>query len=116
MEVDQVTDEGLHASTRKWVPDLMTPSRTIDEVRQQFLGERIRPVPGGVILEVEFAEMLGLDPGVLPVWFVTRAAKQRIFFDEALRQFGVALATDAGVDRFVDLGIRTPDPIDAFLA
>jgi hypothetical protein len=43
-------------------------------------------------------------------------SSQRIFFDESANAFGVAWGPDDKSGDYIDLGFRTDDPIDAFLA
>ena len=88
----------------------------IQRTREDFDSSLIAPVAGLIEVEPHIADVLNLQAGSRAVWFVTKHATQRVFVDDSSGLFGVAWGPDVTTGRYSDLGIRSDDPIDAFLA
>lgn len=115
-EVMQLISLAISQSTRQWVPGRGTDAAAILQARKDFDSSLIHPVIDSIDVEPHIAGVLQVEPGGHPVWFITGPAAQRVFLDDHSGLFGVAWGPDAVTGRYVDLGIRTDDPIDAFLA
>lgn len=115
-EVRQVVLIAFQNSTRQWVPGQDGDPDAIHKSRTRFIASLIAPEVGSVEVEPHVAPTLSLEPGAIPVWFVTGFGVQRVFLDERSDSFGCAWGPDSATGRYVDLGFRTIDPIDAFLA
>lgn len=114
--VDARVNQAAASSTRTWVPADCECGGTIEEVRRTFTAARVWPTQGAVEVEIAHSAHLGVSPGDHRVWYVARRDGQAVFFEERTGCFGVGWGPKAGSDSLVDLGIRTEDPIDAFLA
>jgi hypothetical protein len=106
----------LARSTRQWVPGREADSSALQKVHAEFNSSLIEPTTDFIEVEPHVAEILNIESGSRQVWFVTEATTQRVFLDEPLDSFGVAWGPDAATGKYIDLGFRTEDPIDAFLA
>jgi len=115
-EVHQAVLIAFQNSTRQWVPGQDDDPDAIHKSRTRFIASLIAPEVGNVEVEPHVAATLSLGPGAIPVWFVTGPAAQRVFLDERTDNFGSAWGPERSTGRYVDLGFRTSDPIDAFLA
>jgi hypothetical protein len=115
-EVEQIFAEAKGRSSRRWVPNGGDNPTAINDAWVQFESSRIGPLVGEIEIEPHIAEMLNVDAGMHSVWFLTAPTKQRVFFDELTGNFGVAWGPDVVTGSYVDLGFRTGDPMDAFLA
>jgi hypothetical protein len=103
-------------STRQWVPGRSADPTAIQRAREDFDSSLISPVADSVEVDQPIAEVLNVEPGTRAVWFITKHATQRVFVDDSSGLFGVAWGPDAATGKYSDLGIRSDDPIDAFLA
>jgi hypothetical protein len=115
-EIRTVIVNALAKSTRKWVPGKQVDEMAIEQVRNQFVSSLIPPEHGAVQVELHTAQILHIEPGAIQVWFLTSQETQRVFFEERSGLFGVAWGPDSATGNYVDLGFRTDDPLDAFLA
>lgn len=115
-EVQLLVAQARALTTRQWVPGKDENPSALDEARRAFDSSLITPEIGSVEIEPHIAGILNVDPGMRQVWFVTASNTQRVFYDEETRAFGVAWGPDSATGNYVDLGFRTEDPIDAFLA
>jgi hypothetical protein len=115
-EIRIVVVDALAKSTRTWVPGKQVDETAIEQIRNQFVSSLIPPEHGAVQVEPHTAQILHIEPGAIQVWFLTRHETQRVFFEERSGLFGVAWGPDLGSGNYLDLGFRTDDPIDAFLA
>jgi hypothetical protein len=88
----------------------------LQNVHAEFEQSLIEPEEGVVEVEPHIAAILSVEAGPHAVWFVTAPSAQRLFFDERSEKFGVAWGPDSATGKHVDLGFRTGDPIDAYLA
>ncbi|MCW5633350.1 MAG: hypothetical protein KIT17_08445 [Rubrivivax sp.] len=113
--VARLVAEARAQSTRKWVPGEEADPVAIERVRREFDSSLIAPEIGSIEVEPHTADVLSIRAGRRSVWFVTRLGTQRIFVDDESGLFGVAWGPDASTGKYVDLGFRTEDPIDAFL-
>jgi hypothetical protein len=103
-------------SPRQWVPGHDADPNAIQQARKDFDSSLVPPVACFIEIEPDIAETLRVQSGSRAVWLITAHTTQRVFVDDSSGLFGVAWGPDAGTGRYVDLGIRTDDPIDAFLA
>ena len=103
-------------STRQWVSGKGGDPLAIQKARLQFESCLIAPEVGVVEIEPHAATILNVGAGMRHVWFLTAQSTQRVFLDESIATFGVAWGPDSGTGNYVDLGFRTEDPMDAFLA
>ena len=115
-DVRRVLAEAVTRSTRRWVPGKENDPLAMQSARLEFDSSLIAPELGLIEVEPHVAVMLKLDVGLHQVWFLTKPATQRVFLDEVSEKFGVAWGPDSVTGSYIDLGIRTVDPIDAFLA
>lgn len=113
-DVARLVAEAKSRSTRKWVPGKDADPKAIDRVRKEFDRCLISPEIGSIEVEPPIAAVLSIDAGSRSVWFITKPTIQRVFVDDESGLFGVAWGPDSS-GRYVDLGFRTEDPIDAFL-
>ena len=107
--------EALAGSTRQWVPAQHERASSINEIRDLFIAELIDPESGFIDIEPHIAGVLSVRPGLQEVWFLTTLSDQRLFLDESTKLFGVALRVGEKDSKYVDAGVRTNDPIDAYL-
>jgi hypothetical protein len=114
-EVARLVEEARSRSTRSWVPGSEGLTRGIEQVREDFDASMIPPELGSIDVEPHIARVLGIEAGSRIVWFVTKLATHRVFVDDSAGLFGVAWGPMTLTDRYVDLGFRTGDPIDAYL-
>lgn len=115
-EVQRIVADARAKSTRSWVPGKQADIATIEQARGQFDLSLITPEQGTVEVEAHMAQILNIEHGALRVWFLTSPQTQRVFLDERRKLFGVAWGPDSATGKYLDLGFRTDDPIDAFLA
>lgn len=115
-EIRRVVAEARAKSTRRWVPGMQADIAAIEQARSQFDSSLIAPEQGTVEVEPHIAQILNIEQGAIRVWFLTGPQTQRVFFDERPSLFGVAWGPDSVTGKYVDLGFRTDDPLDAFLA
>lgn len=115
-DVRRALADAVIRSTRRWVPGKENDPLAMRNTRIAFDSSLITPELGVIEVEAHAAVMLNLEVGQHQVWFLTKPATQRVFLDEVSEKFGVAWGPDSATGRYVDLGIRTVDPIDAFLA
>jgi hypothetical protein len=114
--VQRLVAEARALSSRQWVPGQIGDVSAIRQARAHFDACLIFPEVGTIKIEPHVSTFLKLDAGTREVWFVTKMSSQRIFFDESANAFGVAWGPDDKSGDYIDLGFRTDDPIDAFLA
>lgn len=114
-DVARLVAEAKSHSTRRWVPGKVADPKAIDRVREEFDLCLTPPEIGSIEVESQIAGVLSIDAGSRSVWFITKSATQRVFVDDESGLFGVAWGPDSSTGRYVDLGFRTEDPIDAFL-
>jgi hypothetical protein len=105
----------LSESTRQWIPGKENDAAAIKNTFTEFQSSRIHPELGIIDVEPHIAEVLHIKPGEYRVWFITSPTTQRVFFDEKKNAFGVAWGPNNVTGKYIDLGIRTNDAIDAFL-
>lgn len=115
-EILQLVTAARARSTRVWVPGHDADPAAIQQARKEFDSSSISPVAGSIEVEPHIAGVLNVEAGSRVVWFITSCATQRVFVDDSSGLFGVAWGPDSTTGRYIDLGIRTDDPIDAFLA
>lgn len=115
-QVRKLVGDACATSRRTWVPETSCGGETIESARARFDATLIDPEKGWITVELHVAEILGVPAGRIPVWFLTVPGIQRVFFDERQRLFGVGWGPETTTGDYVDLGFRTDDPIDAFLA
>jgi hypothetical protein len=115
-EIQKIVADACAKSTRSWVPANRSSIATIEQARSQFALILIPPEQGGIEVGPDVSEILNIEHGTLWVWFLTSPQTQRVFFDECRNLFGVAWGPDSATGKYLDLGFRTDDPIDAFLA
>lgn len=114
--VKQFVARAVLKSSRVWVPGHDGDSSALETVHAKFAAASIQPEQGVVEVEPHLATVLNIEVGPHTVWFVTAPSTQRVFFEEPSSMFGVAWGPDSATGKYVDLGFRTGDPIDAFLA
>lgn len=115
-DVLRTVAEARARSTRQWVPGKEGDPHAIQRARAEFESSLVAPEVGTVEIEHHTASILNVEAGIRRVWFLTEPTTQRVFLDEDTGTFGVAWGPDSATGRYVDLGFRTDDPIDAFLA
>lgn len=115
-DVVRLVTEGKLHSTRSWVPGRDSDVSAIECVRAEFDSSLIPPDLASIEVESHVAQVLNIQEGFRQVWFITKMADRRVFVDDESGQFGTAWGPVARTGRYVDLGFRTADPIDAFLA
>lgn len=115
-EIRAFVAKAREKSSRSWVPENQPNATTIEQVHRRFDSSLISPEQAEIDVDSDFAGLLGIEPGAHRVWFLTAPTPQRVFLDERTMRFGVAWGPDSNTKKFVDLGFRTDDPIDAFLA
>ena len=115
-EVMRVVAQARARSTRQWTPGNAEDPMAMQKVHVEFNASLIAPEPGWIEIESHTASILNIEEGSRMVWFVTGPKTQRVFLDECLGAFGVAWGPDSATGKYVDLGLRTSDPIDAYLA
>lgn len=116
VDVQRAVAEAFARSTRQWVPGSEGDPLAVEKARADFQSSLIVPEEGTVEVEPHTASSLRLEAGQYRVWFVTKAARQRVFLDDNVGTFGVAWGPVCATGNYIDLGFRTDDPIDAFLA
>ena len=116
LEINARVTQALAASTRGWVPGGEGDPLALRKVHERFKEARFFPEPNSVTIEWTLEHVGGSCGSILPVWFITSGQPQRVFYDERTSLFGVAWGPDAQTSLYADLGFRTGDPIDAFLA
>jgi hypothetical protein len=115
-EIQKILADARAKSMRRWVPGAQDDAAAIEQARVHFDSSLIPPEQGAVEVEPHIAQVLQIDHGAIRVWFLTCLQTQRVFFDERTGLFGVAWGPDSSTGNYVDLGLRTDDPLDAFLA
>lgn len=115
-QVRKLVADARATSKRTWVPETSCGGESIESVRARFDASLIEPEKGWITVEPHVAEILGIPAGRIPVWFSTAPGTQRVFLDEREQLFGVAWGPGTTTGEYVDLGFRTDDPVDAFLA
>jgi len=115
-EIRRIVADARAKSTRRWVPGKQADAVAIEQARVQFDSSLIPPEQGAVEVEPHIAQVLHIEHGEIRVWFLTGPQTQRVFFDERSSLFGVAWGPDSTTGNYMDLGFRTDDPLDAFLA
>ena len=115
-EIRRIVADARAKSTRRWVPGKQADAVAIEQARVQFDSSLIPPEQGAVGVEPHIAQVLHIEHGDIRVWFLTGPQTQRVFFDERSNLFGVAWGPDSATGNYMDLGFRTDDPLDAFLA
>lgn len=104
-EVDRAVLAGLATSTN-------SPA---DQAR--FLAaRRVVPLPCVVYVDEFCARNLASTEGEHLAWLITEDDPQSVFFDEATGQFGVCWGPAAGTNEYKDIGFRSGDPVDMYLA
>ena len=76
----------------------------------------IEPKSGLVWLDEFHARLPGHVPGSRVVWFVTQSDPQSVFFDERDGSFGACWGPARDGAQYVDLGYRSLDPVEMFVA
>ena len=112
-DVARLVAEARSRTSRRWVPPKDDKPITIERVHAEFDSNLISPEIGSIEVEPHVAGLLNIPIGSRHVWFVTKPATQRVFVDDESGQFGVAWGPVVSTGRYVDLGFRTGDPIDA---
>ena len=115
-EIRRIVADARAKSTRSWVPGKQADAVAIEQARVQFDSSLTPPEQGAVEVEPHIAQVLHIEHGEIRVWFLTGPQTQRVFFDERSSLFGVAWGPDSTTGNYMDLGFRTDDPLDAFLA
>jgi hypothetical protein len=115
-DVRRTVAEARARSTRQWVPGKEGDPLAIQKARAEFDSSLVAPEVGTIEIERHTAAILSVEAGMRRVWFLTKPTTQRVFLDEGAGTFGVAWGPDSATGNYVDLGFRTEDPIDAFLA
>lgn len=115
-DVRRLLAEAVIRSSRRWVPGKENDPLAIQNTRVAFDSSLITPELGVIEVEPHVSVMVNLEVGQHQVWFLTKPSTQRVFLDESSENFGIAWGPDSVTGRYIDLGIRTVDPIDAFLA
>jgi hypothetical protein len=115
-DVEKIVSAARASSSRQWVPGADGDPRAIQKACADFDLSRVAPEAGFVLVEEHLAPVLGTSAGPHRVWFITGLASQRVFLDEETGKFGLAWGPDSVTGNYVDLGFRTDDLIDAFLA
>lgn len=114
-EVAHLVAKARSNTTRKWAPGKDGEPLAIERVHAEFDSNLIPPKLGSIEVESHVAQLLNIRVGSRQVWFITKSAPQRVFVDDESGQFGVAWGPLVSTGRYVDLGFRTGDPIDAYL-
>lgn len=115
-EVRKIVTKALAASTRQWVPAEEEGLAAVQRARSELDRHLIAPEQGMVMVDQQISLVLGVEVGLRSVWFLTAPGTQRVFFDETSAKFGVAWGPEVVSGEYIDLGFRTDDPIDAYLA
>ena len=115
--VKNISLNALSASSRCWIPGSDAGNtEAVSDAKKRFSLTLIDPELDVVNIEPNFAEILGRTPGLHAVWYITKLGEQRVFFDESNDSFGVGWGPDKATGYYADLGFRTFDPLDAYLA
>jgi hypothetical protein len=116
-EVDALTCVSFERSTYDFVPSAtLDPSEYLAPYRAAFLKARVAPEQGVVVVEPRHAERLGVTAGTLAVWFITRGDPQSVFFGVTVGKFGAAWGPERETGIDYDLGFRSDDPFEMFMA
>jgi hypothetical protein len=107
MEIAQLVDQSL-AESRDFAPFDWNSAHG-DDVRAQFLSERIVPELREVKVEAHVALLIGLAEGKHSVYFVTDSDPQSVFYDPHTKSFGSAWGPEKTSGEYVDLGFRSAD-------
>jgi hypothetical protein len=62
------------------------------------------------------APFVGLPEGIYAVWLLLEDDPQSVFFDPATEKFGACWGPDVHTGEIVDLGFRSEDPLEMYIA
>jgi hypothetical protein len=118
--VARLVESGIKSSTYSYAAHISSSleerANYIAEQRSEALSARVDPEQVNLVVDDFHASAVGLAPGVYVVWKVIECDGDVVFFDPESGQFGLAAFLDGSHTDLVDLGLRTNDPFEAFLA
>jgi hypothetical protein len=62
------------------------------------------------------APFVGLPEGIYSVWLLLEDDPQSVFYDPATKKFGACWGPDVHTGEIIDLGFRSEDPIEMYIA
>jgi hypothetical protein len=112
------TNENLELtaeSVRDRVSAAVAKSACQEKQRRAFLDASLSlPTQGTVVVDEFHAQNLAVCPGSHKVWFITMGDPQSVFFVEAGDLFGACWGPGRSDNAYMDLGFRSPDPVEMF--
>lgn len=118
--VAQIVNERLAQPTIAYVNHISknkdVQTEYIENAKKRLL--RNITAPEFVIIEItEFhSAILKIEAGEIIAWKIAQEEDSIIFYEEQARKFGKADAKDKNRNTFIDVGFRTEDPLEAYLA
>ena len=99
------------------IANAVTSSKVQQDVVARFRqGVLAAPELISVFVDEPQARFLGRPPGNYEVWLVMKDDPQSVFYDPVSRLFGACWGPDIVTGRFVDLAVRSANPLEMYLA
>ncbi len=62
------------------------------------------------------APFVGLPEGIYSVWLLVEDSPQSVFYDPLTKKFGASFGPDIYTGENIDLGFRSDDPLEMYIA